>query len=213
MPYTGRHKLLTAFGTAWGGSEEWSFGIRFAPGVNSNQVSQAQADNAWAVVRAMWINTNMVIPPSFLLTGVKVAPIDTNGKYPVGEIAYEHLDPGVAGTGGAATQSPQVCLAVTTLSDLPRGRLSHGRFYLPAPAALIQATGTINPTYATAALPVLKTMMNGLNAVPDLGTASIYSNILGVGFRTISRLKMGSALDTQRRRRNHIPESYNTLVL
>jgi hypothetical protein len=199
MVFTNKHKLLTVNGTAFGSSETWSFGIRFVETVYTPN-SQAIADACKAAVNTWW--TSAWFPPAtHSLAYVKLAPINPDGHYPPGEIAYiGDYVPDVAGGSTLNTYPAQTAWVCTLLGSLiPRGRGSHGRIYTPPSASALSSVGnwgTLNATMATA----VATMIRTLNSVSGLGIGSIMSN-LGTGItQPISSVRVDSKPDTQRRR-------------
>jgi hypothetical protein len=213
MAYNTRHKLLTVFGTAFNGVETWSFGVRFSPVTGIDAVSQAQVDACATPTATFWNTAGIFMPSSHSLTGIKLAPIGTDGKYPPGEIAYIHdftPDPGPTNT----NQHPAQCTQVVTFlaEGQPRGRASRGRIYLPCPnAAVSSATGgnSLGSALATAAA----TWLSALNDVADLGQACIMSE-LGSGVTApITQCRGDDLPDTQRRRRRQLTSSTTTVDL
>jgi len=211
MPYTLAHKLLTVFGTSFTAEETWSFGVRFAQ--TGSTVTQALADACTAPTVTFWNTAGMFMPSSHTLEGIKLAPIGTDGKYPVGEIAYIG---DITPDGGPSTTNihPAQCAQVATfLSDLiPRGRGSRGRIYLPCPGAAVSATTGENGL-ALAIATATRDWLVALNAVPGLGIASIMSE-LGTGVTSpIGSVRADNLPDTQRRRRRQLVSTTDTVSL
>lgn len=213
MAFNARHKLLTVFGTAYGGVETWSFGVRFSTVTGIDAVSQTQVDACASATTTFWNTAGIYMPQSHSLTGLKLAPVGTDGKYPPGEIAYIHdytPDPGPTNTNLHPAQCTQV---VTFLAEgQPRGRASRGRIYMPCPAAAINgADGTngLGSALATAAA----TWLSALNDVADLGQAAIMSS-LGSGITApITQTRGDNLPDTQRRRRRQLVSTSTTVDL
>jgi len=209
--FAGVHKLMTVFGTSFG-VETWQFGIRIAPSAgDQTDPSQAQVDALKAPVLAWFTDANAGFPTTTLLQGVKLAPIGVNGHYPVGKIAYIG---DIVDTAGPINTNihPAQCAMVMTLvsSAVPRGRGSLGRCYLPAPALSISSTGTVGGYTATAVV-AFRTLLNAINAVPDLGTAAIFAReglkngvVQDKFFTPVGTCRMDNVMDTQRRRRRSI---------
>lgn len=208
--FAGRHKLLTVYGTLFG-VESWQFGLRIAPGSDTTSVSQAQVDACKAPILTWFTDANAGFPTSTLLTGCKLAPIGEDGKYPPGEVAYTG---DIVDTGGPINTNvhPPQCAMVMTLvsSAVPRGRGSLGRVYFPAPALSISSTGTVGGYTATAVV-AFRTLLNAINAIPDLGTVAIYAReglrngvVLPAFYTPVGFCRMDNVMDTQRRRRKSI---------
>ena len=211
MPYTGNHQLLTVFGTAYAGEETWSFGVRFFQ-VGST-VTQAIADACRAPTSTLWSTAGIFMPASHSLTGVKLAPIGTDGKYPPGEIAYTSAIGPTLGPTATNLHPAQCTQVVTFLSSIfPRGRGSHGRIYLPCPAAAIGSTSGENGL-ASALATAVRTWIVALNAVPGMGIASILSP-LGTGLTSpIGTVRADNLPDTQRRRRRQLVSTTSSVAV
>lgn len=211
MVYPVRHRLLTVFGTSWGGTEEFSFGCRLA---SPTAPTQAAVDSIIAATQTFWNTAGMGIDSQHSLIGIKVAPIAVNGLYPPGEDAVEALitpDPGPGASGNH--WAPQCSVCVTTTTAVPRGHAAMGRFYLPSMTAAIAANGRLpaglNTTIATAAAAWLA----AVSASPDTGVPAVFSEVGAGTVNVITGVRVGDVIDTQRRRRRQLVESYATHVL
>lgn len=209
MGFTAPHKLLTVGGTAYGGLETWSFGVRFFEPISTDP-TQAMVDNCEAPTETFWNTAAIFMPASHALTFCKLAPIGIDGKYPAGKIAYIGAitpDPGPSNTNIHPAQCAQV---VTFLASAqPRGRGSRGRIYLPCPAAAVSAANGTNSLGSALAL-AAATWLQALNAIAGMGTASIASN-LGLGITNPITACRGDDLpDTQRRRRRQLTSTTTT---
>lgn len=210
MPYPFRHRLLTVFGDSWGGVEEFSFSVRL---IGPTAPVQADVDALVAPTQTFWNTAAMNIDSQHRLLGVKLAPIGTDGFYPPGEVSVEALvtpDPG-PGAGGNHW-APQCCVCVTTTTDTPRGHAAMGRFYLPSMTGEISASGRqpagLNATIAAAAA----TWLSAVQAT-TAGNPVVLSKV-GVGANhEITGVRVGDVIDTQRRRRRQLVESYAVAAL
>lgn len=209
MVFTDPHKLLTVFGTAFAGAETWSFGVRCLQ-LTPTPVTQALVNLCVTSTVALWNDADIYMPSSHSLTGVKLAPIDVNGNYPPGEISYTAdivADPGPSNTNLHPAQCTQVA---TFLSDLvPRGRGSHGRIYLPCPAAAI-SSGTGGNSLSAPIAETVATWISALNAIPSLGIVSIMSNLGSGQSSPVATVRVDDLPDTQRRRRRQLVGTQST---
>ena len=212
MVFTEEHNLLTVFGTSYSGTETWSFGVRFQATVHTDP-TQAMADACKAATITFWNTAGIFMPISHSLTGVKVAPIGTDGKYPPGKIAY--IGAITPDTGPTSTNlHPAQCTQVVTLlsSLIPRGRGSHGRIYLPCPAAAISSADGTN-SLASALATATATWLSAMNDVSGLGLAAIMSSV-GSGITgVVDSVRADSLPDTQRRRRRQLTSARSSAAV
>lgn len=213
MAYNTRHKLLSVFGTAFSGVETWSFGVRFSPTTGIDAVSQAQVDACVSATTTLWNTSGIYMPSSHALTGIKLAPIGTDGHYPPGEIAYIADITPDAGPSSTPQHPAQCTQVVTFLAEgQPRGRASRGRIYLPCPNAAVSSSNGTN-SLGSALATAVATWLSALNDVADLGQACIMSS-LGSGVTApITQTRGDDLPDTQRRRRRQLTSTTTTVDL
>ena len=111
---------------------------------------------------------------------------------------------------------PQQTLCISLLTGAKRGLASRGRFYPPATIASLGADGTVNQNTVDAVAQAARTLINSLNNWP--GTDTPFNGqvvVLGGNgtTRNVTAVSVGNVMDTQRRRRNKLRESYTTLAL
>jgi len=211
MPYTEAHQLLTVFGTSFTSEETWSFGIRCIG--QGSVVSQSAADAVRGAVTTFWNTAGIFMPSSHTLEGVKLAPIGTDGKYPVGQIAYIG---DIVSDGGPSTTNihPAQCAQVATFlsATIPRGRGSRGRIYLPCPGAAVSATTGENGL-ALAIATAVRDLLVAIDGTALMGTPAIMSE-LGTGTTSaIGSVRADNLPDTQRRRRRQLVSVTETVVV
>lgn len=219
MPFDVRHKLLTVHGRLWtatGTPEFWTFGMRIQPISNVN-VTQAQATACHTAVAAWWADATNgpFVQNQHNYTGVKLAPIGTDGRYPPGEQAYEGPAVTTAGTGTTTANWPGQCAVASTLiSSKPggRGRASKGRVYLPPLATVIGSDGRISAATATRVSTGLANLIGALNDITDLGGVAIFSSVGSGDHYPVVQVRTGTVVDTIRRRRRQMPENPTAAV-
>jgi hypothetical protein len=117
---------------------------------------------------------------------------------------------------GTATKTPQdaAVISLRTATPGPRGR---GRMYWPALAATLSSSFQITSPTPTVSLSAAKVWLQAINTAMDnvyIGQASALRVALSVRSgtdhlcRNVTSMQFGSILDTQRRRRDILPESY-----
>jgi hypothetical protein len=211
--YAGQHTLLTIRGVSQGSADRWGIGIRWNSAIAGGP-TQAMVDACVAPIRAWFTSTSSFFPLTTTVDEIKLAPIGTNGLYPPGlDSVVATIGTAITGTTSTAALPPQVAWVVSLTTPLPRGRGHIGRVYLPAFRSSIPLTnGRLGTAEVNGMLGTFKTMMNALTAIPNMFTP-IVASPLGAPFQTITGLRGGLVLDTQRRRRDDLDEGYQLLAL
>ena len=215
MPYPIRHKLLTAGGTLYSNNEIWSMSMRIIPDVSAEDVTQAQVDSLATATQTMFTSVTLAILPLHSLTYIKLAPIGTDGLYPPGEIAYEHVFTGVFGGAPDTTVTwpgqDSICVSLRTAA--PRGRGHAGRFYLPPTKDLLGTDGRLSSGRPAAINGVMRTWLLAINAATDVGTVGVLGKVGSGSSRVVTAVRTGRVVDTIRRRRSALSEDYVDLAL
>jgi hypothetical protein len=207
------HKLLTIGGTSYAGTEEWQFGMRIIPENVGEGPSQAQIDALATPIQTFWNTAGIFMPVTHSLTFCKLAPIGLNGKYPDGEIAYEHVytpDPGPATT---PLYPAQVALVVSLRTAVPRGRGHAGRFYLPGPASAMTSDGRHSSGIPTAVNAAVRTLVLAINGAASVGTVGVITSLGNGTSRAVTAIRCGQRADVIRKRAGKQDEAYQTLDL
>jgi hypothetical protein len=222
MVYAHQVTRVTLSGTMFSASEEWSTGFFMGhEGSDATKIEQAGAD----LIRDAWVtffsHMNSYINTTYKFTQVKTALIDANGFTVDGSQVYSYPTGTVSGNTGTNTLPPQCSLVATLLSDRPRGRASKGRMYLPGISAGIQsASGKLFATDVDSIATNLKTFFDALTGAIDIPDQLILA-AKGVGVTPaltaqndyVETIRVGDVVDTQRRRRNGLVETYTSKVL
>lgn len=142
---------------------------------------------------------------------VRIADVSALGVE--GPLAKEFEDVTPA-AGTASSIPPQASIVVSTRSGLTTGSANFGRMYLPHTAF---GLGTPSP-FATsvdagAVATAAQTFVNGVNddlnaVVTESISAMIMTQVVGGTSKKINQVATGNVTDTQRRRRNALPETY-----
>ena len=210
----------TAFGDCYGGVEEWSTGCFF--GIADDDVpdpTQASADAFLAAWTTFFESAGSNITNKYRTIGVRFSKLSKDdGKVIPAFNFYAH--PTVPFTGGGSTGSPapQLSMVLSLQARPDAGLGAKGRMYLPGVDPGIGSNGMTTPANATAIVNACALMFNGLNDHADVpGRLINASQGRGLGLlgdmpvnRYVQDLLVGTALDTQRRRRNQLNETYST---
>lgn len=222
MVYAHRVNRVTLSGTMFGGAEEWSTG--FFLGEEGSDAADGSDLGATAILdawRTFFEHAGSNISASYLTTQCKIAAIDANGNTELGHVYYATPATELNGNVSAITLPPQCSLVATLLSDRPRGKASKGRMYLPGLALMPSATtGKISSVQCGTIADNLKTFFDALEASFDVpnqlilaakGTGALPA--LNAQNDVVETIRVGDVVDTQRRRRNGLTESYTSRVL
>jgi hypothetical protein len=208
------HLRLTASGEFKGASggaafERFSWRLNIEDGTLTGNTFNQDALNDYAAdIAAFHASPGAKIHINAWLTEVKLAKINALGKY-VGEPLINTMQ--VQGGSSAVYHPPQVSLAVS-LNTERRGASGKGRFFLPAPAMVVDSTtGLVAAADAQGVATAVKTLLDGLNNTPGIDASTddrvIVASNKGFSSRVTS-VRVGRALDTIRSRRTSLSESY-----
>jgi len=221
--YDTAHYQLTFGGTQVTDAEIWQCGLRYAPSEPATaqellsklpQISVSDIfDDVSKIIQGG--STGAQYTNSQRLTFAKLAVIGQDGKYAGAPKAYSGLVLGPF-TGSSASP-PQLALCVTLDSEQRFGRAQKGRIYLPCPYTMVMTedpiTGQIPSAAANHMRDKVDTMIDDVQGeISTIGT-EVYAAIMspaGAGTTNpILRLAVGTVIDTQRRRRSALVETYS----
>lgn len=206
MAFPAAHSLLTFSGPAYGELEEWSTGCRLR---RTAPPSLSDLETCALAFATLCATTALKASGAARLVSVKWAPQTVEGKYGTGE-SVEYLQaPSALGSNG---QNPaQIAVVLSLRTGRPRGRGSNGRMYIPALPTLESNSGTFSASdatsIATAGATFLSTIATALNTDVIVGSA-VSPGLL----ETVTGVRVGRVPDTQRRRREGLPELYSEPV-
>lgn len=183
---------------SFGGGEVWTFTLH-----TEGNLSVAAANSA--LVTGI---TNMfgsaygdVLPTSTTADSCSTVELDpATGKQTTGSDATLTL----AGT-NAGQSLPYQCATVVSLLTNQRNRSGRGRFYTPSPAVDQVTDGHLSATAAANTLAGAGALIDGLTAASL--TPVLYSRTTKAT-TVVQELRVGDVVDTQRRRRNKLVETY-----
>jgi hypothetical protein len=203
--------LYVQWGGKLPGGETWSNGFRM------RKKTAGVVDNGTALlvgIGAALVDAHQRplsrISNSAKLSFVKVNAIAVNGKYRDGAGTNQAIYADVAGGGGTQMYPNQVALAIGLTTGFSRGPAHKGRFYVPLPNTGVDpADGLITDQEATVIKGSFNVLLTALNTVNSDYEVAVFSRKLGsAGNRKVTGIQVGRALDTQRRRRRNLKETY-----
>ena len=216
--------LLLAWGGRMGDEEIWSNSLRLVSGTTSDlaelQSTAIDQIDEIATEVAAFVNSSAVPYSSACkMDWIKLNAIGPDGKYwstsSTNAIYYDTP----AATGKATAGPYQVALAITLRTFQQRGLAHSGRFYVPMgnTGDVDAATGQIGVSTANYARDATATLLNAINDNPGLDTkqiaVAVVSKVASPGqYQLVTGVQVGRVPDTQRRRRNALPEDYTTVA-
>jgi hypothetical protein len=221
MAYSGDHVLL-AWGGRMPGGEQWTNTLRMRY-TNPVGFADQTAVQGWLAggfkdaLAAYWASVRNFTGQGVYLDWIKANRVDTNGHYLDAETnRYDFPAP----TAGSSTAQPnQLSYVVSTLTGVRAGRAHIGRWFIPSPSLAYSATTGLTTSNVSAMfLDPAKTLLNSLNATATvLGVqiveCAVMSNIGAGTDHKIIGVRGGLAVDTQRRRRNKLPDAGPEVML
>lgn len=223
-PFLTRH-LYLQWGGSLPGNETWSCGVRMAPPgpteaalPTRENASTLLEDGLVAVVQAFHTRANTGIHSAAKLQFVKANLIGVDGKYE-SLVTNERVLANLPGGAAGAIPPPNQCAMVVSLrADVSRGAASKGRFYLPLPvtSTLDATTGLLAADWVGAIEESSTTFVSQLNAALQVTVPGFFGwfvaimsrKATGPATRRVENVLVGRVIDTQRRRRRSLPESY-----
>jgi hypothetical protein len=203
---------VSVLGTMPGG-EVWSVNPNFFLLDEPADVSAAEALAIATAVDAIAMPSNLRITMNAqtFFTGTRVEARDRNGLL---QALGEHTkSTPVAGLG--TTPHPYQTSTVTSLRSAFPGAQGRGRLYWPATGvALVGTTLRMDSSLCGLFLTAVKSYLASIQAAvaASAGPASltVWSRT-GSAFHAVTTMRQGDVLDTQRRRRDALSESYSEL--
>lgn len=221
MPYNAQQLHIT-WGYTINGTVETAFtGLSVSAGVAWDAADDAIAELDAGDMSALASRMIVLMSTSQLkwadyskLVTVKVAALDIFGDYLVTAGNPKIFDVGTLDQGDQDHIPPQcsVVLSMRTVTTLGPG--NYGRMYLPH-TRLDYQDGTVTPVsghtaaIATAAATFVDGVVADVNAGVTDTVAAVIMGKTGTGTtKSITRVGVGSVVDTQRRRRRQLTETY-----
>lgn len=223
VAYANSHVKVTLFGTCFGGAEEWSTGFRMgseAEGSGNFAIPAGWLALAAAAWQTYFTNGSNGFSNIYKTNGIKAAIITETGATDLANVeTYSYGTPITGGSGGTY-YPPQISLVAQLAAASPIGLGAKGRMYLPGINFGINASGVLNVTEAQAVANGLRTFLDACEsaALSPGYVMNASKGRPGIPFtapvnRRVTSVRVGSVYDTQRRRRNQLPETYYTAAL
>lgn len=221
MPYSQNVISLTFGGSLADGNEIWSCGVHAAVPGDSAGTTTAFNDigsdmiSLRNLIQTMIANPALLVPSGVDLEWVKVALLGPDGKY----VGLPHEIQATQSGSQAGPYIPQAAVVNTLVSSVWRGAGKYNRFYLPVSTHAFPDGWGLTTFAAAAYCDEMVEFMEDVNTYLDSvssGTPAVLS--VASATRTgsvepILEVRIGTVIDTQRRRRNNLPENYQTRAI
>jgi hypothetical protein len=204
-----RVSILGTFST----EEVWSINPVFDPtGEFGDTVDQTALDSTTLAIANLTIPTGLrsMMSLSATRTGARVEVRDDVDDHLIG-ISIQASTTPLTGS-GTLVQAPQTAVVTSIRTNTP-GASGRGRVYWPAMGASLTTAGRLNTPSNSLVVADMKTYLLGIRSALAAGFPLIGFD-LAVRSKTTHttphavRIQVGNVLDTQRRRRDSLPESY-----
>lgn len=212
-----RPHVRVTFNGGMPGGERWSCSLAFGSDLalpwqpqDPELLTMAeQAQNVWSVFHKSF---DAHFSEAVTLQRTDARVIDETGR----TIRLQQVAPALPVAGQNNPLLPNQCAVVLSLRTATPGARGRGRLYLPALHVGADLNGRLAASVRDKIADVAKTMLDGMNtAAETAGYAETNALCIasGVGLGScpdVRQLKVGDVIDTQRRRRDAIVESYAT---
>jgi hypothetical protein len=196
--------------------EEWSVNPVFAIGGDFGEsVTAAQATAIATAIAARAVPTSLLATnvTTVKVNGARVEARMSNGDLvALGEALKATPSPGTA----SASHGFSAATVVSLRTGLP-GASGRGRLYWPATGVLMNnLTLRVDPSAVAGILAGMKTYLSGIDTdiqsvLTGAATLCVWSRKTGA-LSPVNAMQVGDVLDTQRRRRDVIVESYQSVA-
>ncbi|MGV1089627.1 MAG: hypothetical protein ACOYBX_16765, partial [Mycobacterium sp.] len=138
--------------------------------------------------------------------------VDTSGHYIT---AARQVPTASAITGGSTNVAPQLSIEVGLWSGSKFGRANYGKMYLPHTRMLLDpGTPRVSAANASTTATAMAAFITGLNGSAGGWTGTpevqVMSRVGSGTTKTVTTVRVGRVIDTQRRRRDRLIEDYQS---
>lgn len=222
MAYNNPFIKFTFGGTTANGNEIWSCGLSIGqrgsippdPIDWFNNMATKITTLSGKVTTLVGTSTSLV-PDTTKVLWVKMALIGLDGKYMTEAVEVAVNQAGLA----SRAYNPAAALVVTLDSGKWKDPGKYNRYYLPTVGPATTSTYQLSTGEQSDFLAVNRTFIKALNtelAIAISGQTGIVAvtSPSGPGYDdSVTSIKVGRVVDSQRRRRNKLPESYATATI
>lgn len=222
MAFANQHVKVTVFGTVFGGAEEWSTGFHMGsedPGAGNFSINETWLAALLPLWQTFFTSATIAFHSTWKTVGIKAAIIKTDGKTDIDNVRTAAYGTPISGASASQLYPGQVSLVAQLAAASPVGLGAKGRMYLPATTTGVLTTGHISTTAAQDVANGLRTFLDGAESaanspgyVMNTSQGRVSPAAAPVN-RRVTTVRVGTVLDTQRRRRNGLTETYMSAAL
>lgn len=197
-------------GTLSGGVERWTMSFAMDP-LNARSQSQldALAEDIGTLFASLVFGDATLddrISSATAFTDVRIDDVQDPGGV-VRTASWVRSEPLVGAS--AFQQLPPQCSHVISLRTTLPGPRFRGRMYFPPLSAeQLTNTGELAGSACTDLSEAMAAFFNGFNSSSDIAGTAFVASDAAQQLTAVTALQVGSTIDTQRRRRDAVPESY-----
>lgn len=200
------------------GGEVWSVNPVYDPtGEFPGGVNQVALDAAATAIANLTLPSSLLSSLSTLMgvTGCRLEVRDDTTDALIGISIANRATPVYGGV--APSMPPQAAIVMSLRTNTP-GASGRGRVYWPFLGYAITSAGRISSIDVTAVLGAFKTYSASIagalaTAFPTIGFDLAVRSKQTKTTPHVVRIQAGNVVDTQRRRRDHLPEAYTTVTV
>lgn len=214
---------VTAMGTSFSATEEWSTGFFIGQQNNdAGALTQDVVDQIAPYWETFFEAANSHIKSVWTTTQIKCNffPAGSATANPDLTVFHTYTSPPVGGEAGSPTLPPQISVVGSLLGNPEKGLGAKGRMFLPGCHLGLNTDAQISVTERGQLATTLAAMFSAINAdtdIPGLVINASKGRSTGVTAppinKEIVKVKIGSVYDTQRRRRNQLNEVYSSVAV
>lgn len=199
------------------GGEVWSVNPVFDPeGEFGSTVDQAALDTAAQAIANLSPGANLlsVLSPQLSYTGARLEVRDDGDDALIALSIATRATP-LVGT-GTLRMPPQAAMVISLRTNTPGAR-GRGRLFWPVPAAAVDTTFRVASSLQTAMLSDARAWFKAIEGIlgtnfPTIGFYLSVRSKANAATPHVVRMQVGNVIDTQRRRRDALAESYASLA-
>lgn len=202
------HTRVQLLGTLIDGAEEWSCSFSTVnPGGGAiADVADLSLTAATLFQSEFWGISSIegTFPNSVYFIGARVTQMDASGATMASAETLLSTP-----TNGTQTEAlpPQCAIVVSLVTGFPGAR-GRGRMYLPTPGIVaVDTRGRITAASRDEIAARMRDFFNQWNSDPGTFPVAVASDV-GEQVATVNSIRVGNIVDTQRRRRDQLPEVY-----